>query len=78
MKDEQIFRKPNTKRLLWVPSKKMFDAYVTFLEKKHKGKLIDIIFRDKKRNGWSQTLRYTMEYPNGERKDYYLLGRLSE
>ena len=61
-----------------VPSKKMFDAYVTFLEKKHKGKLTDIIFRDKKRNGWSQTLRYTMEYPNGKRKDYYLLGRLSE
>ena len=61
-----------------VPSKKMFDAYVAFLEKKHKGKLIDINFRDKKRNGWSHTLRYTMEYPNGKRKDYYFISRLSE
>lgn len=61
-----------------VPSKKMFDAYVDFLEKKHGGKLIDINFRDKKRNGWSITLRYTMEYSNGKRKDYYLISKLSE
>lgn len=61
-----------------VPSKKMFDAYVAFLEKKHRGKLIDINFRDKKRNGWSITLRYTIEYSNGKRKDYYLISKLSE
>ena len=56
-----------------VPSKIMFDAYVSFLEKKHRGKLVDINFRDKKRNGWSITLRYTMEFANGKRKDYYLI-----
>jgi len=53
-----------------VPSKKMFDAYVAFLEKKHGGKLIDVNFRDKERHGWSTTLRYTMEYQNGKREDY--------
>lgn len=61
-----------------VPSQKMFNAYVSFLEKKHNAKLIDINFRDKKRNGWSITLRYTMEYPNGKCKDYYLISKLSE
>lgn len=61
-----------------VPSEKMFNAYVSFLEKKHKAKLIDINFRDKNRNGWSITLRYTMEYPNGKRKDFYLISKLSE
>lgn len=61
-----------------VPSKKMFDAYVTFLEKKHNAKLVDINFRDKKRNGWSITLRYTMEDANGNRKDYCLISKLSE
>lgn len=61
-----------------VPSQKMFNAYVDFLEKKHKAKLVDINFRDKKRNGWSITLRYTMECSNGKRKDYYLISKLSE
>lgn len=61
-----------------VPSQKMFNAYVSFLEKKHNAKLIDINFRDKKRNGWSITLRYTMKYPNGKHKDYYLISKLSE
>lgn len=61
-----------------VPSQKMFAAYVDFLEKKHHAKLVDINFRDKKRNGWSITLRYTMEYPSGKRKDFYLISKLSE
>ena len=61
-----------------VPSSKMFDAYIDFLEKKHNGKLVDINFRDKKRNGWSITLRYTIEYSNDKRKDYYLINKLSE
>lgn len=61
-----------------VPSQKAFDLYVDFLEKKHKAKLVDIDFRDKKRNGWSITLRYTMESPNGKRKDYYLISKMSE
>lgn len=61
-----------------VPSQKMFDAYVNYLEKKHHAKLVDINFRDKKRNGWSITLRYTMQYPFGRRKDYYLISKLSE
>ena len=61
-----------------VPSQKMFDAYVAYLEKKHKAKLVDINFRDKKRNGWSITLRYTMQFPSGRKKDYYLISKLSE
>lgn len=61
-----------------VPSEKMFNAYVDFLEKKHKAKLVDINFRDKTRNGWSITLRYTMEFANGKRKDYFLISKLSE
>ena len=39
---------------------------------------MDINFRDKKRNGWSITLRYTIEYSNDKRKDYYLINKLSE
>lgn len=61
-----------------VPSSKMFYAYVSYLEKKHKAKLVDINFRDKKRNGWSITLRYTMKYPNGKQKNHYLISKLSE
>ena len=61
-----------------VPSPSVFEAYVKFLEKKHCAKLVDINFRDKKRNGWSITLRYTMEFSSGKRKDYYLISKLSE
>lgn len=61
-----------------VPSQKMFDHYVSFLERKHKAKLMDINFRDKSRNGWSITLKYTMESKNGRKKNYYLLSPLSE
>ena len=61
-----------------VPSQKIFNAYVRYLEKKHNAKLVGINFRDKKRNGWSITLRYTMEFPNGKHKDFYLISKLSE
>lgn len=60
------------------PSPKMFEGYIDFLEKKHNAKLVDICFRDKRRNKWSITLRYTMEFSNGKRKDYYLISKLSE
>lgn len=60
-----------------VPSQFMFDEYVKYVEKKHEGKLVDIDFRDKKRNGWSITLRYTMQKGN-KKKDYYLISQLSE
>ena len=61
-----------------VPSPKMFEGYIDFLERKHKAKLVDICFRDKKRNKWSITLRYTMEFPNGKRRNFYLISKLSE
>lgn len=61
-----------------VPSRKMFNAYVQYLERKHRGKLVDINFRDKEKNGWSITLRYTMEYRNGKKKNYYLERQYSE
>lgn len=53
-----------------VPSPLIFREYKAFLERKHKAKLIDINFRDKIKNGWSETMRYTMERPNGKRKNY--------
>lgn len=61
-----------------VPSQKIFDAYVEYLENKHQAQLVDISFRDKKKNGWSITLRYTMKYKNGNTKDYYLISPMSE
>ena len=61
-----------------VPSGKMFNAYVLYLERKHRGRLVDISFRDKEKNGWSITLRYTMEYSNGKKKIYYLERQYSE
>ena len=61
-----------------VPSQHMFDSYVAFLERKHNAKLIDINFRDKTKNGWSITLRYTMQYKNGKTKNYFLISPLSE
>lgn len=60
-----------------VPSKKMFSAYVSFLENKHNAKLVDISFRDKIKNGWSITLRYTMR-KRGKDKTYFLISKLSE
>lgn len=50
-----------------VPSESFFHAYVDSLEKKHKGKLTFINFRDKRKNGWSITLRYII---NRKGKDY--------
>lgn len=60
-----------------VPSQKMFDEYVAFLERKHHAKLVDINFRDKVKNGWSITLRYTMQKGN-KKRNYYLISPLSE
>ncbi|MGN0561786.1 MAG: Coenzyme F420 hydrogenase/dehydrogenase, beta subunit C-terminal domain [Candidatus Fimenecus sp.] len=59
-----------------VPSDKMFQAYVDFLEKKHGGRLTDIRFRDKEKNGWSITLRYDIE-KNGKTKRHYVPAGLS-
>ena len=60
-----------------VPSKKIFSEYVSFLEKKHRAKLVDISFRDKKKNGWSITMRYTMR-KHSKDKTYFLISKMSE
>jgi len=60
-----------------VPSQKLFDEYILYLEKKHKGKLTEIVFRDKDRNGWSITQRYRIER-NGKEKRYWLERHTSE
>lgn len=44
-----------------VPSQKLFDEYIRYLEKKHRGKLIQISFRDKNKYGWSITERYSIK-----------------
>lgn len=61
-----------------VPSQKMFNLYVDYLENKHNAKLIGINFRDKTKNGWSITLKYTMKNNKGAVRDYYLISKLSE
>lgn len=53
-----------------VPSQYVFNEYIGFLERKHHGKVSDICFRDKVKNGWSITLRYKITR-NGNDKIYY-------
>lgn len=60
-----------------VPSQKLFDEYIKYLEKKHRGRLTEIAFRDKEKNGWSITQRYKIE-KKGSVKTYYLDRHLSE
>ena len=59
-----------------VPSEAFFHSYVDSLEKRHKGKLTYINFRDKRKNGWSITLRYIIER-NGKNRVYDLSRRES-
>jgi len=60
-----------------VPSQKLFDHYIQYLERKHHGKLIEIVFRDKEKFGWSITQRYKIQ--KGSRvKTYYLERHTSE
>lgn len=60
-----------------VPSQKLFDEYIKYLEKKHRGELVEIAFRDKVKNGWSITQRYKIK-KNDKVKTYYLDRHLSE
>lgn len=60
-----------------VPSNLFFKQYIEFLEKKHRGKLTEINFRDKKRNGWSITQRYQIQKKKIV-KDYFLNRDMSE
>lgn len=60
-----------------VPSQKLFDHYISYLEQKHGGILTDIFFRDKEKNGWSITQKYVIQ-KKGTKKNYYLDRHLSE
>lgn len=60
-----------------VPSQKLFDFYVKYLEDKHSGKLTEIVFRDKEKFGWSITQRYKIEKKN-RIKTFYLERHTSE
>lgn len=60
-----------------VPSQKLFDFYVKYLENKHRGKLTEIVFRDKEKFGWSITQRYKIEKKN-QIKTFYLERHTSE
>lgn len=55
-----------------IPSQKMFDKYVLYLEDRYRGKLETIYFRDKERRGWSITQRHTIRKRNGKVRKYYL------
>ena len=60
-----------------VPSQKLFDFYVEYLEHKHHGKLTEIVFRDKEKFGWSITQRYKIKKKKRV-KTYYLERHTSE
>ena len=78
---KKIYKSPNLYTLdvlcHGVPSQKLFDEYINYLEKKHGGRLTEIVFRDKERNGWSITQRYKIE-KNRKENTYYLDRHLSE
>lgn len=59
-----------------VPSQRMFTDYIRYLEKKHRGKLTAINFRDKEKYGWSITLSYVIER-KGKAKKYSESSKLS-
>lgn len=48
----------------------MFKEYRLYLERKHRGKVIEINFCDKKKYGWSVAMRYIVEKSYGKRKEY--------
>ncbi len=54
-----------------VPSTKMFHAYLSTLEKKHGGNICEVVFRDKSKNGWSITLKYSIKKKNGKINSYF-------
>lgn len=78
---KRLYKSPNLYTLdvlcHGVPSQKLFDEYIKYLEKKHGGRLTEIAFRDKERNGWSITQRYKIE-KKGKENTYYLDRHLSE
>ena len=53
-----------------VPSPLMFKEYRNYLERKHKGKLTELCFRDKSRFGWSVAMRYSIKKKSGKSKEY--------
>lgn len=59
-----------------VPSSYMLEMYIKSLEIKHKGRVVDLNFRNKDKYGWSITLSYDIE-KNGNVKRYYLPHKMS-
>lgn len=59
-----------------VPSSYMLEKYIKSLENKHKGKVVDLNFRNKDKYGWSITLSYDIE-KNDDIKRYYLPHKMS-
>lgn len=60
-----------------VPSQKLFDFYVQYLEHRHNGKLVEIVFRDKEKYGWSIAQRYKIQKKK-KCKTYYEERHISE
>lgn len=59
-----------------VPSQYVFEQYIEYLEKKHKGIIVNWNFRDKEKYGWSITLRYDVNH-KGKIKTFYTQAGLS-
>ena len=57
-----------------VPSQFVFDSYINFLEQKHRGEVVDFIFRDKEKFGWSITLRYAIRKGKSTKFHYVQAG----
>jgi len=49
-----------------VPSKKMFEAYLDYIENKYNANIVSYNFRDKEKHGWSLTYKYQYKKKNGK------------
>lgn len=59
-----------------VPSQYVFEQYIDYLERKHKGRVVNWNFRDKEKYGWSITLRFDINQ-NGRIKTFNIPAGLS-
>lgn len=61
-----------------VPSPLMFHEYKSYLERKHRGKLIELNFRDKNKYGWSVAMKYVIEGKQSKKKSFVYNYSMSE
>ena len=55
-----------------VPSPKLFEKYIKYIEKKENSKVVNYEFRNKEKNGWGSNVK--IEFENGKKR--YIKGSL--